>query len=413
MRFIETTKLAEFIDEFRELVEEGSVRGIYERVRSSDIVSLQKASLLGDSDYLKEVASVINVIVSIIYHPHLANRREEVIMRVEQAGHLGNEEFREVLRDSKLWKQHGKDMIPEEVHYHQHIDELRIYENRFIVMLVDMLGREMEKYSTFYLSKLPTLKTNATRLTGGEIGKILMMVDSISRKIRFIKGTYFYREISKEKALVGRIRPTNILTKDRLYRRCYRFYLDFVAYDDVMRLKSDMRTYFVFHVLKVLAASKFRIDFDSTQGDQIPAVHPSGFNVYVGLPFDDAVSLDVDFKGEGRVSHLLRFVTGDEQTAAVGGYATEEALSLWRLFSIDGGGVSENASEEELVRRWLSSKVQLAAIDKAIYEKYCPICRRRAVDRHDAFCVCRECGSEYLFVQGTRKDTAWFRIIRK
>lgn len=410
MRFIETTKLAEFIDGFKELVAEGSVRKIYENTRNVDIVSLQKTSLLGDSDYLKEVASILRVISSIIYHPHLTNRAEEIIQRVELVGYLQNDEFREVLRDSKLWKKHGKDMIPEEVHYHQHIDELKIYENRFIVMLINLLGREMEKYNSFYLSKLPTLDISHAQLKSGDIGKILMMVDNISRRIRFIKSTYFYKEISKEKPLSGRIRPTNILTKDRLYRRCFRFYLDFVTYDDISRLKSDLRTYYVFHILKALSSSNFTIQ---SLEDEISAKHKNGLNIVIGLPCSDALSLDVDFKGQGRVSHLLRFVASDAGEEPIGGYATEEAVSLWRLFSLDGGDVSYYASEEELIKRWLTSKLRITELDKTTYERYCPVCRRRGVVKQDLLHICRECGSEYMFIPDSKRECAWFRIIRK
>lgn len=411
MRFIETKKLAEFIDEWREVAECGSVSRIYNAVRVRDIPSLQEASLLGDSDYLREVASVLRIISSIIHHPHLTNRSEEVISRIEQVGHLENEEFREVLRDSKLWKKHGVEMIPEEVHYHQHIDEIKIYENRFIVLLIDLLGKEMEKYNSFYLSKLPTVSLHDKRLKSGKIGEILILIDNISRRIRFIKNTYFYKEISKEKSLYGRIRPTNILTKDRLYRRCYKFYLKFMTHDDITRIKLDMRTYYVFHILKGLSTMHFNIESETE--DRIRLANKSGLAVEIGLPDYDTVSLDVDYLGRQKVSHLLRVTTGEGGENALGTHATEDAISLWKLMALDGRESLHSAPEEKLISTWLSSKLKLAALDRLTYEKYCPVCTRRAVTKSGELCICRECKSEYMFIPELKNDTAWFRILRK
>ena len=45
--------------------------------------------------------------------------------------------FLKTMQDASLWK-HNKDneMIPEQVHYYQNVDELRIYENIFIMALI-------------------------------------------------------------------------------------------------------------------------------------------------------------------------------------------------------------------------------------------------------------------------------------
>lgn len=409
MRFIETTKLAEFISDFKKISGRRPVCKMHDEALGMDVMSLQNESILGDSDYLKEVASVIRVISSIIYHPHLYNKREEIVLRVEQAGHLGNEEFREVLRDTKLWKQHGISMIPEEVHYHQQIDELRIYENRFLTMLIDLLAREMDKYSAFYTSKLPTVGVNNSRLKSGDIGKILMTVDNISRRIRYIKSTYFYKEVSKGKPLSGRIRPTNILTKDRLYRVCYTFYLKFVSYDDVSVIKEDLRTYYLVHLFSALDKAGFAVHSD---GESIFGNHDNGLKLNINFPTPDSISMKVTHDGKGRVTHLLRFATGEEPFEPVGGYDTETAISLWQLFSLDGGSLRYYASEADMIAKWIEDTTRVIELDRFTYERFCPICRKRNIQKDKNLCSCQECGSKYMFLPDTESDVAWFRVIR-
>jgi len=410
MRFIETTKLAEFISDFKKLSGRRPVSKMHDEAQGLDLISLQDATLLGDTDYLKEVASVIRVISSIIYHPHLYNKREEIILRVEQAGHLGNEEFLEVIRDTKLWKQHGNRMIPEEVHYHQQIDELRIYENRFLTMLIDLLAREMEKYNSFYMSKLPAIGINDSRLKTGDIGKILLTVDNLSRRLRYIKSTYFYKEVSKGKPLSGRIRPTNILTKDRLYRKCFQFYLDFVSYDDIAVIKEDLRTYFLVHLFRVLEKHNFSVHADDANA--IFAKNDVGLKLAITYPYPDAISMKISHDGKGRVTHLLRFATGEEFNEPVGGYDTEEAISLWKIFSLDGGELTYSDTEEKMIERWFTDKTRILELDRFTYERYCPICRKRNIQKDRNLCECADCGSKYMFLSDTESDTAWFRIIR-
>ena len=160
MRFIETQKLNDYIDSVDHILANDSLRSAYAKIESVVTASLQGFSIDGDREFLKEVSYVLNVIISIIYHPHIANKREEVVIRIEQAQAIDEEAFRRILTDSSLWKQHGLKMVPEEVHYYQHIDELRIYENRFIGMLISIIDKELSRFSTFYLNKLPTLNLN-------------------------------------------------------------------------------------------------------------------------------------------------------------------------------------------------------------------------------------------------------------
>ena len=112
--------------------------------------TLQDLSFKSDLNFFKEIEFILSVITSIISHPHLVNKGEEIIVRAEQANHVSTEMFNKTMRDSTLWKENDQtDMVPEYVYYYQQIDELRIYENIFIVMLVKMIEQEINKYKTY------------------------------------------------------------------------------------------------------------------------------------------------------------------------------------------------------------------------------------------------------------------------
>ena len=106
----------------------------YKHVRKLENVSLQSFSFDRDMEFFGEASFITSVIISIMAHPHISNKREEVVIRAEQAQNLSVEAFQRVLKDSTLWKEKDLEMLPEYVYHYQHVDEIRIYENQFIVL---------------------------------------------------------------------------------------------------------------------------------------------------------------------------------------------------------------------------------------------------------------------------------------
>ena len=415
MRFIETAKLNDFINETFSDPARASMKGLYGEIEEREIASLQKESLESDSAYLKEVSSLLNAVVSIIYHPHIANKTEEVILRVEQVGSVGPDEFRQILMDTKLWKRHGAEMIPEEVHYRQYIDELRIYENQFIVMLIDMMDRELARYNSFYVSKLPTFDSRSASLPKDDVGGIIVTIDRLRRRIQFIKGTYFYKVVSEGKKLSGKITPTNILTKDRLYRHCFRFYRSFIRYEDTDSIKADLCTYYVLLLLRAIKLRGFEL-VTGEEGDEVLSFKNNTFDLTLEIRPDNAVRMTVGTGGES-ASHLLYFSLDDREDGVRegdGAYTTVESLSLWGLTMTDRKECERVcASEKNLVRTWIDSKLRIVKLDHDIYSRYCPVCRGRSIEHSEENCICRSCASEYAFINNSQIGNVWFRNIRK
>ncbi len=412
MRFIETAQLNDFIREAYS--DSQSIADMYGDIEDQDIISLQKASFEKDAEYLREISSLLNAILSIIYHPHISNKTEDVILRVEQVGSLGSDEFRQILLDTQLWKRHGATMIPEEVHYRQHIDELKIYENRFIVLLVNLIDRELTKYNSFYVSKLPTFDSRSAALPRDEVGGLIVTIDRLKRRVQFIKSTYFYKVVSEGKPLTGKIRPTNILMHDRLYRHCFKFYRNYIRYEDTDAIKIDLRKYYVLLILRALKGRGFDLVGD-TDGDVI-SFKTHNFDLTLELSGVNEIIMTVSTAGREIATHVLYVSLDDREDKAIGGVktTTEEALSLWGLSTLDREQERTCASEKNLVRTWIDSKLRITKLRQDIYGKYCPVCRsRNVVSEDDEMHMCGNCTSEYVFVERGQLGNVWFRKIRK
>ena len=53
-------------------------------------------------------------------------------------------------------------MVPEYVHHYQYTDDLKIYENLFIGLVIKLIDMELAKYTNFYTNLIPTLDINTT-----------------------------------------------------------------------------------------------------------------------------------------------------------------------------------------------------------------------------------------------------------
>ena len=419
MRFIETEKLNDYIISTENFLGKVSAKDFSEKVRALPVVSLQEFSIEHDREFLSRVDALLNVIVSIIYHPHISNKHEEVILRIELAQQISREDFFDTVRDSQLWKEHDLKMIPEEVHHHQYIDELRIYENRFIGFLVDVIDRELSKFSTFFLSRLPTVNSADENLDRGQIGQAIVEIDRLRRKTQFIKNTRFYKEVSKGKPFSPKIQPTNILLKDRLYRYCYKFYKDFARYEDMNAAKSDLRDYYTILLFKELDRKGFCLE--SRKNDTFNFTNDD-FSLSVEAADDCALEVNVRCNRfeDSAVTHLMNFHVETEKNMSDvkvkrdDRYEGIEILSPWELCYADYGstfGITTDKNEA-LVREWLDSKISKTVADKIIYKRYCPVCRTRGVDSSDNVYTCTACGSRYMFDEKDENVTVWFRKIR-
>lgn len=401
----------------------GGLVGAYSHAESAGDFSLQKISYEEDCSYFKEALSLLGIILSIAEKPHVSTRREEVFARIEQAGQLSADDFKRVCRDGSLWKRRGVKMVPEELYYFRNEDELCIYENRFIVLLIDLIGREITELKRVYGERLPRIGENTDELYAGDAGMALDFARNIEKRVAYLKNTGFYKIVGKEKPLKGRISPTNILLKDLKYRACFKFYNGFLKYQCEGEEAEDLRSIIKIYILKSLK----KLGFDLKEGKNLNEYKACGKEFLLHFDFHKkgAVILDVThkiskktvkyalFAEDGRSAEAAEeFTSGDDGK----NFCSVEMIGEW---SLKDGVTHELLSragqtEEEMIYSWLASKIRLIRADSSVYKKYCPACGVSGVYENDGDFSCPNCGTRYAFTQNSSGESViWICKLRR
>lgn len=401
----------------------GGLVGAYSHAESAGDFSLQKISYEEDYSYFKEALSLLGIILSIAEKPHVSTRREEVFARIEQAGQLSADDFKRVCRDGSLWKRRGVKMVPEELYYFRNEDELCIYENRFIVLLIDLIGREITELKRVYGERLPRIGENTDELYAGDAGMALDFARNIEKRVAYLKNTGFYKIVGKEKPLKGRISPTNILLKDLKYRACFKFYNGFLKYQCEGEEAEDLRSIIKIYILKSLK----KLGFDLKEGKNLNEYKACDKEFSLNFDFNKkgAVILDVThkiskktvkyalFAEDGRSAEAAEeFASGDDGK----NFCSVEMIGEW---SLKDGVTHELLSragqtEEEMIYSWLASKIRLIRADSSVYKKYCPACGVSGVYESDGDFSCPNCGTRYAFTQNSSGESViWICKLRR
>ena len=428
MRIIEENKLKDIINIINEYENDYilTIKGLklfkdsltyYNNINQLNISSLQSLSLEEDLVFFDEVSFILSVISSIIAHPHLTNRGEDIIIRAELAGSIPADAFNQVVKEPIWWKEQDYEMIPENVHYYQYTDELKIYENIFIGMLVNLLSLEMSNYQSFYVSLIPSFNDSKNKLDTESIELALKKIDRINRRIRFVKNTFFYKEVSKAKLSFKNVQPTNILMKDRLYNLCFKFYRKFIKYEDKESLFKDFKNYYHCLILKVFKNNNFILDESIDQSIERLNFRYNDFNVTL-IREEEKSNIELIITRNGcTAKHQLLLNTersNNDFVASCEGYLTSYVVSLWNLNDLECLTKDldcDNNSEYDLISKWLFSHFKTINGNRKIYQKYCPVCVSKSITNiTDDKCSCDSCGSLYSFID---EDNIWFIKIRR
>ena len=406
-------------------------------VDSIDLPSIQSASFDSDVSFFKEASFVLSVIMTIAHKPHLVTRIDETIMRADQAGSLSNESFQSTMRDPALWKRKGGAMSPEYVHHTESNDEIRIYENIFIVMVVKHLEKTIHRYEEFYATSVKSIASERLTLDDDHVLEVFALIHKLLGKIERIKKTNFYKLINRGSTEIKNLHATNILKSDRLYAYVYRFYLDFSAYKDERELNRDLLSYFYILLLRALRKANFQLAPSSnrarTSGKTAFFATPKetrffGNGLFLRLTRLDYRSFELSVmprdKTDVVATHLLfinphysfsdysRYYTKRDYKK----YATVEALSVWALAKIDKTIKLEelpNASDQVLMEHYLKTKTDIRRGSRFVYASYCPSCRSQSLSDRDGIYTCSRCSSKYTLFQKEGEDSVFFLRIRE
>ena len=151
MKLSEERYLKKSIREIRRLAKEQLyINSFYSNLDVLSDKSIQDLSFTNDVKFFNSINFILSVITSIVVRPHIANKREEVIIRSDLVSSFPSESFKLTMQDPSLWKIKDFEYYPEYLHYFQNVDELNIYENRFICMVIDLIDEELRKMREFY-----------------------------------------------------------------------------------------------------------------------------------------------------------------------------------------------------------------------------------------------------------------------
>lgn len=417
MRIIEENKLKEIVELINKNIEENpNINKLYNNLENMSVLSLQSLSLQEDYVFFDEVSFILSVITSIISHPHLSNRGEDIIIRAELAGNISADAFNQVVKEPMLWKEKDVEMVPEHVHYFQYTDELKIYENIFIVKLIDILSLEMAKYQSFYISLIPTLDASLNIIEMKELEYALNKIENLNKRLVFIKNTYFYKEVSKAKLTFKNIHGTNILLKDKLYNYCFKFYRKFIKYEDQQSILKDLRLYFFILLLKVFKKNNFEyVTKDNNELNNLEFKYKDYNLLFEYNELKQNIILTVRNNGIIAKHQLLLNLEriNNEFVVNCDDFTSTYISSIWHLNNYNNLALeaSVSNSEFELMQTWVLSHMKEITGTQNIFSKYCPICTSRNVSMNtDGIYFCNACNSKYTF---KTKNTIWFIDVRR
>ena len=104
MKIIEEQLLLNNINKIQSfLTANKTMRSIFGKIEKLENKSLQEVSLKSDIEFFDEISFILSVITSIITHPQITTKGEDIIIRADQAHTIQNESYQKLIQDDKLW----------------------------------------------------------------------------------------------------------------------------------------------------------------------------------------------------------------------------------------------------------------------------------------------------------------------
>ncbi len=416
-----------------------SIPTFFNNIEDLNIQSLQDLSFQHDLKFFKDINFILSVISSIISKPVYANKAEEIIVRSSQAANLQSDMFIKTIKDARMWKRKGLDMMPEHVYYQQYTDDLKIYENIFIVHLINLIDNELIKYQSFYASIIKTFNGTNGNLTlnTNKMEDAVVRLNSVSQRLIKIKSTHFYKEINNKcNVELIHITPTNILLKNRLYNSCFKFYRRMISYDDERKINKDFLIFYYVIILKQFKKMGLKL-FRSKAIKDANSINGYNINLSTNLIFynddlkivlnkiedENAFSFNIELKQEKCSTNHLLYVDKDDSfnsidvdlISAKEEYDSISFISIWSIGELEKKiNKLSNViySEKDMIEQYFDSRTKLVEASQTIYSHYCPICKSKNIEEENGIYTCDNCHSSYRF-SSVEKDKVLFIKVRR
>ena len=247
-------------------------------------------------DWIPAFKRTTNTLRTIVANPKIHLKVEKAILNAEIASKVDTAGLQMTVRAPQLWRRKDNEYSPESVYAHVYEDEIAIYENRFILLLLDKMSNfvsrriaylfdkvgclnrmvshkvpdigdveSIMRYGSFYdilsdaagtsLALVPEeeRKNVLTTNRSGFIDLVRQLI-ILRQKLLQLKMSDFYKACAKARRLTdSEVHPTNILTMNAEYKICYDFYRYLLKYtaDGLDRAIADV-DYQNFVILSIL-----------------------------------------------------------------------------------------------------------------------------------------------------------------
>lgn len=216
--------------------------------------------------FTDELIEILNVIRTIMRNPKLTLETYKEVKNAASVGKMSSIDLQDTSKRADFWKQDESGMFrPEKMYADAYEEGLIIYENRFILFLINQLESFVGKVLNYLytkvrfinqryinnevsMSELKTLdslcdfknftfspaevnarkntnKTPLLTLSDAPFLKTIQEMVSLKSKIRYLHSTSFYKIVSKAKPLKSsEVHMSNIMADSPTYSKCFRFY---------------------------------------------------------------------------------------------------------------------------------------------------------------------------------------------
>lgn len=342
---MENSKFVSFFDTFSEKLVSLFPKGftfsdLKRAITEEELVleSTEEVEVINDNyEWIDEFSFIVNTIGYIIKHPFSSLSAAKEVLPAQSVTRISNSDLQETLKHSDYWKidSTGK-ARPEKIFTDVHEDGYDIYENRFIVFMIDRLfelsrrvarplyskvklinSRYLERgvgisemksldflanFSGFSKGKpsideIEDKETLLTRKNEEFLGNIEKL-QKIINKLQYYMSTPFYKTLKRSKQVKeSDLHVTNIINDNKYYNRVYRYLKTLDSLSKVYvkegsyEVTPAYRDYVLIYVLLCLSSlgyvfSKRLMKFSKKHiylEEGLNAVHPKGIAVNVGM----------------------------------------------------------------------------------------------------------------------------------
>lgn len=303
MEYNQSDFLKQLNNEVLELIPTYSLEDIVSKIDKNEIKfnAYRENTTINDKDFLwiDDYKSTINTIRTIISKPKIHLRMDKVLLNSNIASKVDTLGMRMTVKDSRLWKKKDNEFSPEYIYANVYEDELPIYENRFITLLINKMylfvsfqlaklyektgelssfvdkdnialgDMEAIKSSSYFYKEDDEYVFNDTlpvlTPTGNQVKKYIELLTELRIAINKVKKSEFYNVCMKARHMTDQeVHPTNVLTMHPDYRICYDFYKKLIKYVEKehksLLSKRCYENYVLLNILHTLYARGYKMD---------------------------------------------------------------------------------------------------------------------------------------------------------